>query len=150
MDKRIQTIVPETQQRISTSVERDGDELSVEVRACSALDDELRGDFHDEAEALGTESVSVQSRTDYSNQRNELAQDVTVTFSVENQLDAVDVIDNIVQLGKDYYSRQLERNLAREADDEGGSRWRFVNQQEYFDDEAVKEFCLLYRGRVEL
>lgn len=150
MDKVIKHIVSETQQRISTKVERDGDELTVEVRACSPLDDELRADFHDEVEALGTDAVSVRSRTDYSNQGNETGQDVTVTFGIEDQLDAVDVIDNIVQLGKDYYSRQLERNLAREADDEGGSRWRFVNQQEYFDDEAVKEFCLLYRGRVEL
>jgi len=25
-----------------------------------------------------------------------------------------------------------------------------VNQQKYFEDEAVKEFCLLFRGRVNL
>lgn len=150
MDKILKTIVAETQQRISTKIERDDDELTVDIRACSALDDELRADFHDKVEALGTESVTVQSRTKYSNQGNEAGQDVTITFGIEDQLDAVDVIDNIVQLGKDYYSRQLERNLAREADDDGENGWRFVNQQTYFDDEAVKEFCLLFRGKVEV
>jgi len=92
MDNIIKSIVPETQQRISTNIERDGDELTVKVRACSALDDELRADFHDEAEELGRESISVRSRTEYSNQGNEAGPDVTVTFSTEDQLDAVDVI----------------------------------------------------------
>jgi len=146
MDKVIRTTVPDTQQQFRTRVERDEDELQIKLRACSALDDELRSEFHDEIEALDTEAVSVRSTTSYSNQGNEQGQDVILRFNVDDQLEAIDVVNNVVQTGKEYYDRQLERRLGREEDDSSGF-WS-DRQLKYFDDQEVKEFCLLYQGRV--
>lgn len=148
MGKRIQTVVPETQQQITTTVERAEGELKVNIRACSPLDDELRSEFHAEIDTFGPETVSVRSSTEHSNQGNETGQEVTVRFPVEDKLQAIDVIDEVVQIGKTFYDRQLERDLARE-ETEGDSTWKHTTQQKYFDDEAVKEFSLLYRGRVD-
>jgi len=146
MDKQIKTVVPESQQQIVTQVERDEGELEIEIIACSALDDELRSEFHDEIQALETESVSVRSHRYKSHQGNELRQEVFLRFDTDDLLDGVDVTDAVIQIGKEYYDRQLERNLGR--DEESASKTRYGNQQRYFDDEIVKEFCLLYRGGV--
>lgn len=145
MTKRLKDVVQDTQQEITTTVERDGDDLVVEVRASTDLDEELRSEFSDKVDALGTDEISVRHQTYRSNQGNELAEDVTVRFGAQNKLQAIDVIDEIVELGKDYHSRQLERELGR-ADET--STWHH-NQQLYFDDEEVKEFCLLYRGSID-
>lgn len=148
MDKRLQNFVADTQQQISTTIDREEEELVVEIRACSKLDDDLRSEFHDDMAPLGTDDITVRSRTDHSNQGNETGQDVTIRFAIEDQLQAIDVIDDVVQIGKEFYDSQLERRLAREQDEED-SKWATIHQQKYFDDEVIKEFCLLYRGRVE-
>lgn len=146
MNKRIKHVVPETQQEIATTIEEGEDGFVVDIRACPPLDDELRSEFHDRVRSLGTNSISVSSRTGKSNQGNETGQDVTVRFDHEDKLTAIDVVNNVIQIGKEIYERQLERNLSRE--EEKDSNWKHINQQRYFDDEDVKEFCLLYRGKV--
>lgn len=147
MRKRIRSFVPESQQKITTTIDRDDGDFVVEVRACPRLDDELRSAFHDAIDTLGNEKVSVKSKTDYSNQGNELAQVVTVRFSPKNQLSAIDILSHIVEIGKDHYYSQLERDLSRE-DEEGDSEYHRSNQQLYFEDDEMKEFCLLYRGKL--
>ena len=148
MDKRLRNVVTDTQQEITTKIERDDDDLIVEIRACSALDDELRSDFHDKIDQLGNEVIAISSITDYSNQGNETGQDVTLRFGLEDQLQALDKINEIIGIGREYYERQLERNLSQE--DDVNQDWRHSNQQRYFDDDAVKEFCLLFRGSVDV
>ena len=146
MTKYIDNIVTETQQKIHTSVERTQDGLSVEVRACEGpVDDELKSEFQDEVDQLDRDSVTIYFKTAKTNQGNEAGQDVTVQFAEKDMMDAMKVIEDIIDLGQDFYERQLERNLARESDD-GDSNWRHANQQLYFDDPVVMEFCLLYRG----
>lgn len=147
MTKRIKNVVPDTQQEITTKVERDDDELAVEIRASTALDDDLRKKFKEQADAAATDDIAVYPRTYRSNQGNELAEDVTVRFGVDNKLRGLDVVAEIIELGKDYNTRQLERDLGSE-DEEDGLHYR--NQQLYFNEEEVKEFCLLYRGRVNI
>lgn len=148
MRKRFKAVVEDTQQQVTTTVERDGDSLVVEILACPPLDQELRKGFHDAVETLGNESISVRSHTDYSNQGNETWQVVTVEFEIDEKLAAVDILDQVISIGKDYYERQLERDLARES--EGDSNWRHASQQLYFEDEDIEEFCLLFRGKVDI
>lgn len=148
MDKRIKNVVTETQQEIRTKIERKEGKLTVEVRACSKLDDELRSAFHEEVRALDSEAISVMSKTYKSNQGNETGQDVTVTFDSDDTLQALEKINTAIQIGKEYCERQLERNLGNEED--GASDWQQATQQRYFEDDEIKEFCLLFRGRVEV
>lgn len=110
------------------------------------MDNELKSEFKEKIRDLETDAVSVSVRTYRTNQGNESGQDVTLRFPASEQMDAIDVVNDVVQLGKEYYDRQLERNLGR--DDHRAESAR-KNQQRYFDDEAVKEFCLLYRGAVD-
>jgi hypothetical protein len=135
-------VVPETQQRISTSVEKRDGELKVDIIACRALDDELQSEFHNKINKLSTDAVNLRSQPTYSNQGNELYQSVTLRFSVDDKIEGVNVADEVVRLGKEFYERQLERNLAREDGDH-------INQQKYFEDDDIEEFCLLYRGKME-
>lgn len=146
MDKRIKTVVPETQQEITAQIERDEDELIVTIRACTELDDDLRAEFREEIHALETDAIVVTPKTYTSNQGNDLAEDVTVKFAIADQLAALDVIRGVIAIGKLYHDRQLERNLEDEQD--GDSNYWHKRQQKHFDDEQVKQFCLLYRGLV--
>ena len=148
MTKHMKNVVRDTQQEIRTTVEQDNEELKVKIRACSALDDELRSEFRDDIDALETGSVSTSTRTYRSNQGNELGEDVTVRFAPGKMLQGIDVVDGAIQLGKDYYEKQLERELAREADSD--SDYHTSKQLLYFDDDDLKEFCFLFQGRVEI
>lgn len=147
MKKRIRSIVTESQQRITTSIDRDDGDFVVEVRACPRLDDELRSAFHDAIDTLGNEKVSVRSTTYHSNQNYEIAQDVTLRFSPEDQLSAIDILSHIIEIGKDHYYSQLERDLGRDGEEQASNLKR-ENQQLYFEDDEMKEFCLLYRGKL--
>lgn len=148
MKKRIRSIVPESQQDITTTIDRDGGDFVVRVRACPRLNDELRSQFHDAIDTLGSETVSVESTTDYSHQGNEQAQVVTVRFSPENQLEAIETLAHAIEIGKDSYYTQLDQELAGYGDEEPSS-FRRANQQLTFEDDQMKEFCLLYRGLLD-
>lgn len=76
--------------------------------------------------------LTVRSETTRSNQGNELAQTVRLKFSYEDRIRALDIIENIIGVGKEEYKRQLERDLAREQ--EGNSSLRKARQQIYFED----------------
>lgn len=147
MKKQIRAIVPDSQQEITTNIDRDDGDLVVDVHAAPKLDDELRSAFHDAIDTLGNENVSVQSRTRKSNQGNELFQIVTLRFSPEDQLEAIDILAHIIEIGKDHYYSQLEGNLGWEGDE--ASNLNRTKQQLYFEDDEVKEFCLLFRGKME-
>jgi hypothetical protein len=146
MDKRITNIVEETQQEMWASITHDDGEFTVEIKACSKLDSELKEGFHDFMEELGTDNIDVTSRTRRSNQGNELFQVVTLEFPKEYQLHALDIIDDIIAIGKSDYKKQLDQDLSKEE----GTEHKKARQQLYFDDEAVMEFCLLYRGRLDI
>ena len=148
MEKRIRTIVPESQQEITTTIDRDDGDFVVEVLAAPKLDQELRNAFHDAIDTLGNEKVSVRSHTRRSNQWNELWQKVTVQFSPEHQLSAIDILSHVIEIGKDHYYSQLERDLGPEGEKET-TNIKQANQQLYFEDDEMKEFCLLYRGKME-
>lgn len=138
---------PRLQQEITTTIDRDDGDFVVDVHAAPALDDELRSAFHDAIDTLGNENVSVQSRTRKSNQGNELFQIVTLRFNPEDQLAAIDILAHVIEIGKDHYYSQLERDLGREGEE--ASNLEQAKQQLYFEDDEVKEFCLLFRGRMD-
>jgi hypothetical protein len=147
MVKRFSHIVPGTQQEIRTKVERSEDQLTVELRACQDLDGELRDEFRKQIDALETDSITVNTTTYRSNQGNELGEHMTVRSDTDNQLQAVDVVNDVVQIGKEFYEKQLERELGREEDSD--SSYHSEQQLLYFDDEAEKKFTLLFNGRVD-
>jgi len=146
MTRNIRHVDEDTQQQFFTKVEKDDEEMEVTIHACTALDTELRSAFHEEIDAYGTEDIDVTSTWYRSNQGNELRQEVTLRFPPEVKLQAVSIIEDVVEIGREYYALQLERKLADE--DEDGHNHR--NQQLYFNDDDVKEFCLLYRGYVDI
>ena len=143
MKKRIKTVVPETQQEITANIERDGEQFNVEILASTDLDEDLRSEFREAITPLGTEQVTVTPKTRKSNQGNDLYETVTVEFATSEQLGAIDIIGEAVEIGQEYHETQLERNLNDE-DKEGTGYW-YTGQQKHFVDEELKEFCLLYR-----
>lgn len=149
MKKRIRSIVPESQQRITTTIDRVDGDFVVEVQAAPKLDNELRSAFHDAIDTLGNDEITVRSRTRNSNQGNELFQIVTLRFSPEHQLSAIDILSHVIEIGKDHYYSQLERDLGRDGEEQASNLKR-ENQQLYFEDDELKEFCLLYRGRLDI
>jgi hypothetical protein len=147
MVRRIKQVVPGTQQEIWADVERDDDQLEVRIKASRPLDNELRDEFKKQIRTLESDTIQVRPSTERSQQGNDLRESVTMRFPVEEGIEAVDVFNEVVQIGKDFYEKQLERKLARETD--SGSGIYRNNQLLYFDDDTVKEFCLLINGRVD-
>ncbi|GAB3684422.1 hypothetical protein GCM10028857_13380 [Salinarchaeum chitinilyticum] len=145
MSKRLKTVIPDSQQEITTRVEREEDELTINIRACGKLDEDLKTDFHDEAQELVTDEISVHSSTYRSNQGNEMGQDVTVRYDVEDSLDGIDIVGEVIDLGQHYYEQQLDRDLHGDHSE----RKREQDLRE-FDDPAIEEFCHLYYGKVAL
>jgi len=107
IDKKITNVVPKTQQSISTTVEKSDEKLKLKIRACGALDDELREEFHNKVEKLSTDAVTLRSRTTHSNQGNEVGQDITIQFDVDKKIEGVNVVDEVIQLGMEFYDRHL-------------------------------------------
>jgi len=141
MKKRIRTIIPESQQEISTKIDRDGGDFVINVNAAPELEDELRSEFHDAIDTLGSERVSVRSHTRTSNQGDELFQIVTVRFSPEDQLEGIETLAHAIEIGKDAYYTQLDQALAGEGVDEP-SDYTLSNQQLTFgDDEGRSSAC---------
>ncbi|MFC7059180.1 hypothetical protein [Halovenus salina] len=146
MKKQITHIVPDTQQKINTTVDKDGDTFEVEIRVCPALDDDLQSQLHDSIDHLSHEKVDISSSVYRTNQGNETGQDVTFRFNQEDKLPALKMMREVIRLGRSIYEKQLRREL--EEPDGEGINSMLSKQQWDFDDPEVEEFCLLYRGGV--
>lgn len=144
MKKRLKTVIPETQQEITTTVERDDDEVEVTVRTDPKLDDDVYKQFCDDLEDIDQEGVTVSPKRVTSNQGNILSQEVTVQFNVENRLNGLEAVDWVVTKGRERYSRQLERKLVH-----GEPERELIEQHRLYDDPAIEEFCTLYLGRLK-